>query len=98
MKATARILLAVSMLGLGAVATSGSALADGAPGAPWQFTWRPGCGSPATYDGYVFAGGCPVYTGYDVTATAVDLTPSGFRHRRVVGPGVVFHRPHPYWW
>jgi hypothetical protein len=33
-----------------------------------------------------------------VTATAVDLINSRFRHRRVVGPGVVYHRgEYPRW-
>ena len=45
---------------------------------------------PLTYDGY-FAYEYPAYTGIDVTATAVDLVNGRFRHRRVVGPGVVYH-------
>jgi hypothetical protein len=82
MKRTVRVLLAVSMLGLSAVATSGSsALAD----------------VPRT--GYsVFAyGEYPVAAGRDVTAVAVYLVNSRFRHRRVAGPGVVWTR-NPYWW
>jgi hypothetical protein len=106
MKRTARVLLAVSILGFSAVATSGSALAGGAlgdtgglptPQYPWGFGY--GYAHPA-YDSYVFAYEYPVYTGHDVTAIAVDLVNSRFRHRRVVGPGVVYYRskyPNPYW-
>ena len=43
--------------------------------------------SPA-YDGYDFPYEYPVYTGGNVTAIAVDLVNSRFRHRRVAGPGV----------
>lgn len=100
MKRTVRVLLAVSLLGLSGVATSGSALADGVRQWPADpvFPWGFGYGSPPTYDGYLFSRGYPTYTGYDVSAIAVDLTNSGFRHRRVVGPGAVFSRPRTYWW
>ncbi|MCC8939148.1 hypothetical protein H8A99_22395 [Bradyrhizobium sp. Arg68] len=99
MKRTPRLLLAVSLLGLSALASSGSALADGdgAPFAP-RFPWGFGYGSPPTYDGYLFSNGYPVYTGRDVTAIAVDLVNARFRHRRVVGPGVIYSQPNPYWW
>jgi hypothetical protein len=97
MNGTARILLALSLFGLSAVATSGSALADGALSGSPQFLWGFGYGSPPTYDGYVFTHGYPVYTGHDVSVIAVDLVNSRFRHRRVVGPGFVFYPPRPYW-
>ena len=85
MKGTVRALVTVSALALSGVATSGPALADGALPAP-QFPWGFGYGSPPTYDGYLFSRGYPAYTGYDVSAVAVDLTNSRFRHRRVVAP------------
>jgi hypothetical protein len=87
----ARILVAISILGLSALAPS--ALADDA-----QFAWGFGYGSRPTYDGYLYSRGYPVYVGHDVTAIAVDLTNSRFRHRRVTGPGVVFTPPRSYWW
>lgn len=43
------------------------------------------------YDGY-FAYEYPAYTGGVVTAIAVDLVNGRFRHRRVVGPAVVYQR------
>ena len=47
----------------------------------------------------VFAfGEYPVPAGRDVTAIAVDLVNSRFRHRRVTGPGVVYGRNSYYWW
>ena len=81
MKSAARVLLAVSLLGLGAVSMPGSsAQAAGA----WTGY------SVFTHGEY------PVYTGRDVTAIAVDLVNSRFLHRRVVGPGVVYPR-NRYW-
>jgi hypothetical protein len=64
-----------------------------------------GSASAAVYDSYIFAYEYPVYTGGNVTAIAVDFINSRFVHRRVTGPGVVYHRgetPHaygvnPYW-
>ena len=54
------------------------------------------CAAP--YDSNVFANEYPVATGREVTATAVDLVNSRFRHRRVTGPGVIWQRRHPGWW
>jgi len=96
MKRTARALATAATLGLvGGVA-------------PPAYAWGPGYygNGPAyygeyghlAYDGY-FAYEYPVYTGGDVTATAVDLVNGRFRHRRVVGPAVIYHRgeyPHEY--
>ncbi len=100
MKKTVRVLLAVSLLGLGGVATSGSALADGVrqsakrPGIPLGFS----CGSPPTYDGYLFSRGYPtLHRLRRAGAVAVDRPTRGF-HRRMVSPGVVFGRPRAYWW
>jgi hypothetical protein len=64
-----------------------------------------GSAQAALYDSYIFAYEYPVYTGGNVTAIAVDFVNSRFRHRRVTGPGVVYHHgefPHsygvnPYW-
>ena len=60
--------------------------------------------SPA-YDSYAFAYQYPLYTGGQVTAVAVHLCNSRFRHRQVVGPGVAWYgsqyprtyRVHRYW-
>lgn len=55
--------------------------------------------APLAGDSYVFSYEYPVYAGGDVTAVAVDLINSRFRHRRVTGPGIVFYRgefPRPY--
>jgi|SRR4051812_11090238 len=90
MKRTARALAAASILGLCTVVMSGPALA-----------WGLGYGNgpayygeyvPRAYDSYAFAYEYPVYTGGDVTATAVELFNHRFRHRRVVGPAVVYYR------
>ena len=67
--------------------------------APPAYAWGPGYGNgPAYYgDAYEY----PSYTGGDVTAIAVDMFNSRFRHRRVVGPGVVYYRgeyPRTYRW
>ena len=45
---------------------------------------------PVAYDSYLVYE-YPAFTGNDVTAIAVDLVNGRFRHRRVVGPGVVYH-------
>ena len=98
MKRTVCALATAATLGLGTVALSGPALADGARtaigGLPAPaYGWGPGYGyygnGPAYYgDPYMY----PSYTGSDVTAIAVDMVNSRFRHRRVVGPGVVYYR------
>ncbi|WP_156918303.1 hypothetical protein [Bradyrhizobium sp. Cp5.3] len=104
MKRTAGVLAAAAIVGL--AATSGSALADGARSG-WGLWYGSYGDGPAyygehalpAYDSYAFAYEYPVYTGSNVTAIAVDLVNSRFRHRRVVGPGVVYHRgeyPRPY--
>lgn len=56
-----------------------------------------GHASATPYDSNVFANQSPVATGRDVTATAVDLVNSRFRHRRVTEPGVIWRRSHPGW-
>jgi hypothetical protein len=90
MKRTAGVLATVATLGLiGGLA-------------PPAYAWGPGYGyygnGPAYYgDPYMY----PSYTGSDVTAIAVDMVNSRFRHRRVVGPGVVYYRgeyPRTYWY
>jgi hypothetical protein len=90
MKRSARVLATVATLGLiGGLA-------------PPAYAWGPGYGyygnGPAYYgDPYEY----PSYTGSDVTAIAVDMINSRFRHRRVVGPGVVYYRgeyPRTYWY
>jgi hypothetical protein len=93
-------------LGLGNVATP--ALADGLVAAgglrPAPYAWGSGplyygAYAPLAYDSYVFAYEYPVYTGRTVTATAVELVNSRFRHRRVAGPGVAYYGtyiPGPY--
>lgn len=101
MKRTARVLLTLSILGFSAVNITGSALADDTlRGATPQYRWGFYGYAPTAYDSY-FAYEYPVYAGRDVTAIAVDLVNSRFRHRRVTGPGVVYHRseyPNQYRW
>ena len=63
-----------------------------------MFSLGAGHACAAPYDSNVFADQYPVATGRDVTATAVDLVNSRFRHRRVIGPGVIWRRSHPGWW
>jgi hypothetical protein len=82
MNRTARALLTVAVFGLGSVVASGSPASAG--------DLRSG------YSVFSF-GEYPVYTGREVSATAVYLVNSRFLHRRVVGPGVVYH-PKRYWW
>ena len=85
MKRTARALATAATLGLiGGLAP---------PAYAWDGYYGngPAYYGDLAYDGY-FAYEYPVYTGGDVTATAVDLFNDRFRHRRVVGPGVVYHR------
>src|SRR3954453_12600192 len=96
MKRTARALATAATLGLSTVTLSAPALAGAA--------WGPGYGyygaGPAyygeyaslAYDSYAFDYEYPAYTGGDVTATSVDLFNYRFRHRRVVGPAVVYYR------
>ena len=77
MKTTARVLLTVSILGLGF-----------------------GHASAAPYGSIAFSYEYPVATGRDVTAVAVDLVNSRFRHQRVTGPGVIYRHssvPYYYW-
>ena len=81
MKKTARVLLAVSMLGMIAVTSGSSARADGIRSGYSVFTW----------------GEYPVYAGRDVTAIGVYLVNSRFRHRRVAGPGVTYPRSPYWW-
>ena len=113
MKRTALFLAAAATLGLGSVATS--ALAGGLvplgglpPTNAWGWDAGPtyyGDYGPSAYDSYVFACQYPVYTGRQVTAVAVELSNSRFRHRRVAGPGVAwygskyprFYRVSRYW-
>lgn len=117
MKKTALALAAAATLGL---AIPGPALADGVRTATGglpapAYTWGPGYYgngptyygeyAPTAYDSYAFAYEYPVYTGGNVTATAVDLVNDRFRRRRVVGPAVVYYhgdyprayRMHPHW-
>ena len=85
MKRTARALATAATLGLiGGLAP---------PAYAWDGYYGngPAYYGDLAYDGY-FAYEYPVYTGGDVTAIAVDLFNNRFRHRRVVGPGVVYHR------
>lgn len=111
MKRTALFLAAAATLGLGAVATPAQAdfrvaLGGLSPANAW------GSGPsyygdyvPSAYDSYVFSYQYPVYTGRQVTAIAVDMSTSRFRHRRVTGPGVAwygsnyprFYRVNRYW-
>ena len=114
MKKTALALSTAAALGLSAVAVSGPALAGEArtgtgglatPAYPLGYGFY-GNGpvyygeyGPPAYDSYAFAYEYPAYTGGDVTAISVDLSNYRFRHRRVVGPGVVYYRgelPRPY--
>jgi hypothetical protein len=82
MKRTARALATAATLGLMGAL------------APPAYAWGPG---PVAYDGY-FAYEYPAYTGGVVTAIAVDLVNGRFRHRRVVGPAVVYQRGYlPRW-
>ncbi len=113
MRGTSKILTAAALLGIGALMTSGSALAggprNGTGGLPdVENAWGFGYGQGPSFNGqngpvadhsYVFNYEYPVFVGHDVRAIAVDLTGSGFRHRRVVGPGIVYYRgqhPRPY--
>ena len=107
MKRTALFLATTVILGLGTVATS--ALAGGlvplgglAPTNAWAWGAGPayyGDYGPSAYDSYVFAYQYPVYTGGQVTAVAVDLSNSRFRHRRVAGPGVAWYgSKYPRWY
>lgn len=107
MKRTALFLAAAATLGLGTVATpalaGGLVAVGGLPPAPYS-AWGAapiysGPYAPLAYDSYVFAYEYPVYTGRTVTAVAVELGNSRFRHRRVTGPGVAYYRtyiPGPY--
>jgi hypothetical protein len=92
MRRTARVLATVATLGL---------IAGLAPPA---YAWGFGYGyygngpaysgeyGPTAYDSAAFAYEYPSYTGGDVTAISVDMFNSRFRHRRVVGPGVLYYR------
>ena len=102
MKRTALFLATAATLGLSTVTTS--ALAGGlvAVGglAPSANAWGPVFGysgngpvyygeyAPVAYDSYAFAYQYPIYSGSQVTATAVELVNGRFRHRRVVGPAL----------
>ena len=88
MKRTAHALATAATLGLIGVLASPA------------YAWGPDYGNgpvyngeygPLAYDSYL-AYEYPTYTGGDVTAIAVDLVNGRFRHRRVVGPGVIWHR------
>src|SRR5258708_19355171 len=91
MKRTARALATAATLGLiGGLAP---------PAYAWDGYYGngPAYYGDLAYDGY-FAYEYPAYTGSDVTAISVDLFNNRFRHRRVVGPGVVYHRgEYPRW-
>ncbi|MDN5005315.1 hypothetical protein ACFQZO_31125 [Bradyrhizobium sp. GCM10027634] len=113
------MLAAAALLGIGALMTSGPALADGSRngtgGLPTVETvWGIGYGqgSPSYWplsavaeDSGTFRYEYPAPAGHDVRAIAVELTGSGFRHRRVAGPGLFYYhgelpRPYhmnPYW-
>ena len=82
MKRTARALAMAATLGLVGVL------------APPAYAWGPGYYGygPVAYGGYISPYECFTYTGRDVTAIAVDLVNGRFVHRRVVGPGVIWHR------
>ena len=116
MKRTALFLATTVTLGLSTVTTSalaGGLVAVGGlppPANAWGYGYSgngPYYGeyAPVAYDSYVFAYQYPIYTGRQVTATAVELFNSRFRQRRVVGPGVAWYRSdyprgyrvHRYW-
>jgi hypothetical protein len=90
MKRIARALAGAATLGLSTVALSGPALAWGLGygNGPTYY----GEYAPLAYDSYAFGYEYPAYTGGEVTATAVELFNYRFRHRRVVGPAVVYYR------
>ena len=106
MKRTALFLAAAAAIGLGTAATPALAwgldAVGGLPPAPYAWGSAPlyyGAYAPLAYDSYVFGYEYPVYTGRTVTAIAVELGNSRFRHRRVTGPGVAYYRsyiPGPY--
>jgi hypothetical protein len=114
MKRTALFLATAATLGLSTVATSalagGLVALGGLPPPANAWAWGNGPAyfgeyAPSAYDSYVFAYQYPIYTGRQVTAIAVDLSSSRFRHRRVAGPGVAWYgshyprvsRVHRYW-
>src|SRR5262245_58196087 len=107
MKRTALFLATAATLGLGTVATpalagSGLVARGGLPPAPYAWWFAPlynGAYAPLAYDSYAFGYEYPVNTGSTVTATAVELVNSRFRHRRVTGAGVAYYGayiPGPY--
>jgi hypothetical protein len=110
MKKTALFL--VTLAAFGAVATSalagGLVAVGGLPSPAYGYGNGPvlyGEYAPLAYDSYVFSYEYPVFSGKQVTAVAVELANSRFRHRRVVGPGVAWYRSeyprgyrvHRYW-
>ncbi|MDN4986772.1 hypothetical protein QY049_26785 [Bradyrhizobium sp. WYCCWR 13022] len=113
MQGTSRILAVAALLGLGTIVTTGSALAggsrNGTGGLPTvDNVWGLGYGwgsstywpnSPVAEDGGTFRYEYPASAGHDVRAIAVELSRSGFRHRRVAGPGIIYYHgelPRPY--
>lgn len=113
MQGPSRTLATAALLGLCALATSGSALAgggrNGTGGLPtvdtvWGFGYGPGASTywpsaSVAEDSGTFRYEYPVPAGHDVRAIAVDLSSSGFRHRRVAGPGIIYYHgelPRPY--
>jgi len=88
MKRTAFALATAATLGLiGGLASPAYAWGPGyyGNGPVYSGEW-----GPVAYDSYLVYE-YPAFTGNDVTAIAVDLVNGRFRHRRVVGPGVVYH-------
>ena len=120
MRKTTRLWATAFAFAFGAIAASGPALAGdlaGTGGLPYRGSgwwgyygngpvyYGDGGYGPLAYDSYAFAYEYPVYTGGQVSATAVDLYNYRFTRRRVVGPGVAYYhsewprmyRMNPYW-
>lgn len=101
MKRTALFLATAATLGFCAATTSalagGLVPVGGLP--PLAYGWGyygngpvySGEYGPLAYDD-PFSYQYPIFTGRQVTATAVEMVNSRFRHRRVVGPGVAWYR------
>lgn len=101
MKRIALFLATAAALGAGATsAPAGGLVAVGglsSAGYVWSYGNGPvysGGWAPLAYDSYALAHQYPVYTGRQVTAIAVEMSNSRFRHRPVVGPGVAYYRSH----
>ena len=86
--------LAGGLVAVGGLAPSGAVYGYYGSGPVYS-----GVYGPLAYDSYAFAYEYPIYTGRQVTAVAVELANSRFRHRPVAGPGVAYYRsylPRPY--